>query len=215
MLLHSDISGYNLPAINFMSLSEEVQENHILEEEYNKIHKHLEKVLMHMIDKQVAQIFKSHDDYVWNKRKFLQYLKYAETWQSMSVICLHAAFLCDILLKVMFITFFLKYHKTIQAMLAAFITTNMSGIYVQLKLTQHVEHSPPLYSKPPRRRSNCWGLRGHRRNANYHTSYIIYCMCYHSYYNIISDLQEVPLYAFNYKILCPIFSDFENFKEYS
>ena len=29
---------------------------------------------------------------------------------------------------VTFITFFLKYHKTIQAMLAAFITTNTSGI---------------------------------------------------------------------------------------
>ena len=40
---------------------------------------HLEKVLVHMIDKQDAQIFKSHNDYVQNKRKFLQYLKYAET----------------------------------------------------------------------------------------------------------------------------------------
>ena len=35
---------------------------------------------------------------------------------------------CDILLLVTFIAFFLKYHKTMQAMLAAFITTNMSGI---------------------------------------------------------------------------------------
>ena len=38
------------------------------------------------------------------------------------------AFLCDILLIVTFVTFFIKYHKTVQAMLAAFITTNMSGI---------------------------------------------------------------------------------------
>ena len=32
-LLHSDISGYDLAAINFVSPQEEVQENHILEEE--------------------------------------------------------------------------------------------------------------------------------------------------------------------------------------
>ena len=81
-----------------------------------------------MFDEQDAQIFKSHNDYVQNKRKFLQYLKCAETWQSMSVICLYAAFLCDILLIVPFITFFLKYHKTMQAILAAFITMNTSSI---------------------------------------------------------------------------------------
>ena len=81
-----------------------------------------------MSDEQDAQIFKSHNDYVENERKCLQYLKYAETWQSVSVICLYADFLCDILLIVTFITFFLKYHKTMQAMLAAFITTNTTGI---------------------------------------------------------------------------------------
>ena len=127
-LLHSDIPGYDLPAINFVSPQEEVQENHILEEEDSMIYTHLEKVLVHMIDKQDAQIFKSHDDYTRNKRKFIQYLKYAEIWQSVSVICSHAAFLCDILLTVMFIIFFLKYCKTMQAMLAAFISMNMSGI---------------------------------------------------------------------------------------
>ena len=62
------------------------------------IYTHLEKALVHMIDEQDAQIFKSCNDYVQNKRKFLQYLKYAETWQSVSVICSYAAFLCDILL---------------------------------------------------------------------------------------------------------------------
>ena len=127
-LLHSDIPGYDLPAINFVSPSEEAQESHILKEHDAMMYTHLEKVLVHMIDEEDAQIFKSHNDYVQNKRKFLQYLKYAETWQSASVICSYAAFLCDILLTVTFITFFLKYCKTMQAMLAAFITTNMSGI---------------------------------------------------------------------------------------
>ena len=127
-LLHSDIPGYDLPALDFVSPPEEAQENQILKEEYSMIYTHLEKVLKHMIDEQDAQIFKFSDDYTRNKRKFIQYLKYAEIWQSMSVICSYAAFLCDILLKVMFIAFFIKYHKTMQAMLAAFISMNISGI---------------------------------------------------------------------------------------
>ena len=73
-LLHSDIPGYDLPAINYMSPSEEAQESHILEEQDAMIFSYLEKVLIHMIDKQDAQIFKSCKDFVQNKRKFLQYL---------------------------------------------------------------------------------------------------------------------------------------------
>ena len=79
MLLHSDIPGYDLPAINFVSPSEEAQESHILKEQDATIYTHLKMVLIHMIDKQDAQILKSHNDYVQNKRKFLQYLKYAES----------------------------------------------------------------------------------------------------------------------------------------
>ena len=127
-LLYSDLPGYDLPAMDFVSPQEKAQENHILEEEDSMIYTHLEKVLLHMIGEQDAQIFKSCDDYTRNKRKFIQYLKYAKIWQSASVICSYAAFLCDILLIVMFIIFFLKYHKTMQAMLAAFVSMNTSGI---------------------------------------------------------------------------------------
>ena len=56
MLLHSDIPGYDLPAINLMSPSEEAQESHILKEQDAKIFTHLEKVLIDMIDKQHAKI---------------------------------------------------------------------------------------------------------------------------------------------------------------
>ena len=80
MLLHSAKPGYDLPAINFVSQSEEAQESHILKEQDARIFTYLEKVLIHMIDEQDAQIFK--------------------TWQSVSVICSNAAFLCDILLIV-------------------------------------------------------------------------------------------------------------------
>ena len=64
MLLHSDIPGYDLPAIDFMSPSEEAQESHILKEQEATIYTHLEKVLVHMIDEKDAQIFRSHNDYV-------------------------------------------------------------------------------------------------------------------------------------------------------
>ena len=144
-LLHSDIPGYDLPTINFMSPSEEAQKSHILKEQDAKIFTRLEKVLVHMIDKQDAQIFKSCNDYVQNKRKFLQYFKYAETWQSTSVICSYAAFLCDILLIVTFITFFLKYSKTMQAMLAPFITMNMTGIPPS-KANPIYRMFPPLFT---------------------------------------------------------------------
>ena len=46
-LLHSDILGYDLPAINFMSPSEEAQESHILKEQDTNIFTPLEKVLVH------------------------------------------------------------------------------------------------------------------------------------------------------------------------
>ena len=69
-LLHSDIIGHDLPATDFVSPSEEAQESHILKEQDTMIYTHLEKMLVHMIDEQDAQIFKSHNDYVWNKRDF-------------------------------------------------------------------------------------------------------------------------------------------------
>ena len=71
-------------------------------------------------------------------------MKYAEIWQSASVICLYAAFLCDILLIVTFIIFFIKYHKTMQAMLAAFISKNTSGI-PPIKANPIGRTFPPLF----------------------------------------------------------------------
>ena len=70
-LLHSDIPGYDLPAINFVSPIEEAQESHILKEWDATIYTCLEKVFVYMIDEQDAQIFKFCNDYVQKKRKFL------------------------------------------------------------------------------------------------------------------------------------------------
>ena len=98
-----------------------------------------------MIDEQDAKIFKSHDDYARNKRKFIQYLKYTEIWQSASIICSYASFLCHILLIVTFIVFFIKYHKTMQAMLVAFISMNTSGI-PPTKANPIGRKFPPLFT---------------------------------------------------------------------
>ena len=91
----------------------------ILEEDNPQIYTHLDNVLVHMIDKQETAIFKSKQDFNRNKEKILEYIKYAENWQVVLVICSYAAMACDILLIIAMIISLLKYHKTMQAMLAA------------------------------------------------------------------------------------------------
>ena len=77
-----------------------------------------------MIDKQEAAIFKSKQDFNRNKEKIFEYIKYAENWLVISVICSYTAMACDILLIVAMIVFLLKYRKTMQAMFAAFLQMN-------------------------------------------------------------------------------------------
>ena len=77
-----------------------------------------------MIDKQEAAIFKSKQDFNRNKEKISEYIKYAENWQVISIICSYTAMACDVLLIVIMIVFFLKYRKTMQVMLATFVKTN-------------------------------------------------------------------------------------------
>ena len=73
-----------------------------------------------------------------------------------------------------------------QAMLAAFITTNTFGI-LPTKANPISRMFPPFFTiNLPEEDQIVKRFRGHRRNANYHTSYIIHCMCDCSHY--ISDL---------------------------
>ena len=121
-LLHDDIPGYDLPTIDFVQTSKDDDEAiSILEEDNPQIYAYLDNVLVHMIDKQEAAIFKSKQDFNHNKEKISEYNKYAENWQVISVICFYTAMACDILLIVAMIVFLLKYCKTMQAMLAAFL----------------------------------------------------------------------------------------------
>ena len=130
ILLHDDIPGYNLPTLEFVLPPVNDDEDLILKEENPEIYMHLENILVHMIDTQDIAIFKSQKDYIRNKQKLSEYLRYAQMWQVLSVIFSYVAFTCDIILVITLIVFFIRYQKTMQAMLMALITmnTNNSGI---------------------------------------------------------------------------------------
>ena len=114
-LLHDNIHRYDLPTIDFVQTSEDDDEDiSILEEDNPQFYAHLDNVLVHMIDKQEAAIFKSKQDFNRNKEKISEYIKYAENWQVISIICSYAAMACDVLLIVTMIVFFLKYCKTMR-----------------------------------------------------------------------------------------------------
>ena len=144
-LLHDDIPGYNLPTLEFVLPPVNDDEDLILEEENLEIYVHLENVLVHMIDTQDVEIFKSQKDYVRNKQKLLEYIRYAQMWQVLLVIFSYATFTCDIILVLTLIIFFIRYQKTMQAMLMALITmnTNNSGI-PSAKANPRSRMFPPL-----------------------------------------------------------------------
>ena len=82
-----------------------------------------------------------------NKEKILQYIKYAENWQVTSVICSYAAMACDVLLIVAMIAFLLKYHKTMQAMLTAFLQMNTKNTGIQSVQADQIGRTyPPLFT---------------------------------------------------------------------
>ena len=112
-----------MPTINFVQTTTNTDEDiSILEEDNLQMYAHLDNILVHMIDNQQTAIFKLNEDFNKNKEKISQYIKYAENWQVALVICSYTAMVCDVLLIVAMIVFLLKYHKTMQAMLAAFFT---------------------------------------------------------------------------------------------
>ena len=147
-LLHDNIPGYDLPTIDFVQTSEDDDEDiSILEEDNPQIYAHLDKVLVHMIGKQEAAIFKSKQDFNRNKEKISEYIKYAENWQVITVICSYTAMACDVLLIVIMIVFFLKYRKTMQVMLAAFLQTNTKNSGIQsVQADQTGRTYPPLFT---------------------------------------------------------------------
>ena len=147
-LLHDDIPGYDFHTIDFVQTTTDNDEDvSILEEDNSQIYAHLDNVLVHMIDNQEAAIFKSKQDFNKNKEKILQYIKYAENWQVASVICSYTAMAFDVLLIVAMIVFLLKYCKTMQVMLTAFLQMNTKNTGIQsVQVDQIGRTYPPLFT---------------------------------------------------------------------
>ena len=147
-LLHNDIPGYELPTIDFVQTTTDQDEDvSILEEDNSQIYSHLNNVLVHMIDKQQTAIFKSNQDFNKNKEKISQYIKYTENRQVASVICSYTVMACDVLLIVAMIVFLLKYHKTMQVMLAAFLQINTKNTGIQSVQADQIGRTyPPLFT---------------------------------------------------------------------
>ena len=100
-----------------------------------------------MIDNQQTAIFKLNQDFNKNKQKIFQYIKYTEDWQVASVICSYMAMACDVLLIIAMIAFLLKYWKTMQAMLTAFLQTNTKNNAIQSVHADQIGRTyPPLFT---------------------------------------------------------------------
>ena len=100
-----------------------------------------------MINTQDVAIFKSQKDYVRNKQKLLEYIRYAQNWQVFLVIFSYAAFTCNIILVLTLIIFFIRYRQTMQAMLMAFITTNMNSSGIPTTKANPISRMfPPLFT---------------------------------------------------------------------
>ena len=147
-LLHDDIPGYDLPTIDFVQTTTDQDEDvSILEEDNLQIYAYLDNILAHMIDNQQTAIFKLNQDFNKNKKKISQYMKYAENWQVALVICSYMAMACDVLLIVAMIVFLLKYHKTMQEMLTAFLQINTKNTGIQsVQADQTGRTYPPLFT---------------------------------------------------------------------
>ena len=144
-LLHDDIPGYDLPTLDFVQTSIDNDEDvYILEEDDSQIYAHLDNVLVHMIDNQQTAIFKSNQDFNKNKEKISQYIKYAENWQVASVMCSYTAMACGILLIIAMIIFLLKYCKTMQAMLTAFLQMNTKNTGTESVQADQIGRTYPL-----------------------------------------------------------------------
>ena len=129
-----------MPSIDFIQTSIDNNEDvSILEEDNSQIYAHLDNVLVHMIDYEQTAIFKLNQDFNKNKEKILQYIKYAENWQVVSVMCSYTAIACDVLLIVAMTVFLLKYHKTMQ------MNTKNTGIQ-SVQADQIGRTYPPLFT---------------------------------------------------------------------
>ena len=141
-----------------------------------------------------------------------QYIKYAENWQVASVIHSYTAMACDVLLIVAMIAFLLKYQKTMQAMLVAFLQTNTKNNDIQLVQADRIGRTyPPLFMiNLPKEEEIIDNLREITAMEYVVTGYYDNCMYnYRNYYYVLL-LHEMQTYLYYIQILFPIFTDFSH-----
>ena len=93
------------------------------------------------------QLFSNQNKILIKKEKISQYIKYAENWQVASVICSYTAMACDVLLIAAMIAFLLKYYKTMQVMLTAFLQMNTKNTGMQSVQADQIGRTyPPLFT---------------------------------------------------------------------
>ena len=65
----------------------------------------------------------------------------------MSVMCSYTVMACDVLLIIVMIVYLLKYHKTMQAMLAGFLQMNTKNTGIQSVQADQIGRTyPPLFT---------------------------------------------------------------------
>ena len=162
-----------------------------------------------MIDKQEAAIFKSKQDFNRNKEKISEYIKYAENWQVISVMCSYTAMACDVLIVIM-IVFFLKYRKTMQAMLAAFLQTNTKNSGIQSVQTDQMGRTyPPLFTinllKEEEILDDLKEISAMEYVVQGYYDYCVYSSCNYYHVFLLHKMQTHPHYI---QILLSILADF-------
>ena len=162
-----------------------------------------------MIDNQQTAIFKSNQDFNKNKEKISQYIKYTENWQVASVICSYTAMACDVLLIIAMVIFLLKYRKTTQAMLAAFLQTNIKNSAIQSVQADQIGRTyPPLFMiNLPKEEEIIDDLR-EITVMEYVVQVImiiVYCNCTYYYVFLLHKMQTHSYYI---QILFSIFTNF-------
>ena len=207
-LLHDNIPGYDLPTINFVQTTTDTDEDvSILEEDNSQIYAHLDNVLVHMIDNQQTAIFKSNEDFNKNKEKISQYIKYAENWQVASVICSYTAMACDVLLIVAMIVILLKYHKTMQVMLAAFLQTNTKNTGIQSVQADQIGRTYPLLFALNLPKEDYGQFKRNHRYGICCTGYYDNCMYSYCTYYYVFLLHEMQTHSYYIQILFSVSTD--------
>ena len=117
---------------------------------------------------------------------------------------------CDILLIVAMIVFVLKYHKTMQVMLAAFLQTNTKNSGIQSVQVDQIgrTYPPPFTINLLKEEEILDDLKEISTMEYVFTGYYDYCMYSSCHYYHVFLLHEIQTDSHYIQILLPILANF-------